>query len=718
MPRNPAQTHITGTQSAGLLPGNLNNPKGYNHAEYNTFNRSRYRQTTERFADFKPIFADEFIEGDRIRMNLSHDTRSYTMVSPQFSFINKHRTFFQIPMQAITPNNYDILKMQPVKGSDIPGNALPIWYPGRHFLFWQKCAQALYVEAQAGFTTAADAASWLRHFLNYELMFMSIFSRDSLLCNLGYDFGDLDIAGDRAYQTLSDVSNWSAGSRVSSITFTSLSNSPQVSIEELLRFRNGMNVGFNFINDFVSGRYGATFSTSWGTSTDYRPASDFFMSLLEEQIQAFNSYLYNIYGSGATAASILIADSTSEHPFSINLRRVFAYQMAYYQYQRNSNVEDVSTGEQFLELLENYRSRLNENLTYKQVLNSNYAQGFLINGVRRKFDLCSAITFDTTVWSSNRIDEPGTASFSGQLSNYFPSFWQVLFTVKRSLRETDYFTSARLQPLAVGDNSVIVADNRVQMLDITRGLWLQRFKNILNRTSHNIYEYLKSITGFMPSQIKPQPNFIFGDTSKVNVEQVANTAGTNDLGGMTSLVSDSQKKYIFDIFNDCDSVILGCVSYSAPVVFASGYDRSFDKRTRADDFNFMLQNMGDQEIWSHEFLPIGFERQGTDQAVNLETIFGYTLRYMELKQGISRATGGFKDPNTGLRTWSFIFDPYTLINPLNLSEDYLHNSNQMLDRFYKSLTGLSPSNRFHFISQYYIQCFVNSKQVKIPTLSI
>jgi hypothetical protein len=104
-----------------------------------------------------------------------------------------------------------------------------------------------------------------------------------------------------------------------------------------------------------------------------------------------------------------------------------------------------------------------------------------------------------------------------------------------------------------------------------------------------------------------------------------------------------------------------------------------------------MQFVGDQEIYRKEL----FGLSGGNYA------FAYNQRYSEYKQPVSYASGGFV---RFLPSWEMISDNTEglfLTFDKFINSAFSHSSNSEFDRFYKSVSGKSLANYFHFIVKHY-----------------
>lgn len=271
----------------------------------------------------------------------------------------------------------------------------------------------------------------------------------------------------------------------------------------------------------------------------------------------------------------------------------------------------------------------------------------------------------------------------------------------------DYFTGSRAQPLAVqGSNSqmstdVAVVNNAVSVIDITKKIQAQRFRNSVNRIRQQAESYLKGVFGgSMPAPDYHNP-FYLAHTSDVIYGQETENTGAAQLApsgssetplpiAITTNLRGTSGNYVFEAHTDRPGIIIGITSYDITRIYTKSIDRSFFHVNRYDWFNPFLQYIGDQEIYLQE---LGIKPSAN--SLNSMTPFSYALRHMEYKQKYSYAAGAFCEDGV-LPGWIFVASDkrgsQSTINP-----DWIRSVPAEFDRFYISLAGYSLATYFHFI---------------------
>lgn len=351
--------------------------------------------------------------------------------------------------------------------------------------------------------------------------------------------------------------------------------------------------------------------------------------------------------------------------YLINIEPIISYQLACAQFGTNDFVDFVYSAD----------------LYRQNMLSLIYTFGspafFSYNGLSILYDVFSKKYFDYAI---NEI-----ATYDAL--DYFIN----LFSYALSLKFGDYFMGAKPRPLAVGEYSARVVDNSVSAIDMTRNIQMQRLLNQANMVGRKIGDYLAGIYGGqLPEAPKDVPIFLAHQSFSIGGFETENTGevqfNPNVSNTITSHLRSSENRHSFEIEISEPCYILGINSYTMRPIYSRGIDRFAFHHDRYDDFIPQMQYIGDQDI---KLVELDSSRS------EVLTPYAYTLRYMEYKQRPSYASGGFVN---NLPSWAFIADnddgniPSSFISP-----DYIRSSPSEFDRFYKSLTGYSLGNYFHFI---------------------
>ncbi len=638
-------------QDVGTSPqNNLNDPSFQTNQGSNTFSLSFQNLITARYGEITPFNYMTCIGRDRIRLNSSHDLRSYTLQSPLMSSLRMRKSNFSVPISAIMPNTYKYLKVNPVKGSDVPDDAY----------CFIDLVRFVYSLASSDFQPVDSRFQFL--FKKFLLLYL-LLSKGSLLDYLGVSLSgilpdtfkivDLDCTSvDTLFDKIVELSvNSDTAStdtqfsiKYSTTDFTTGEGERQ---DTILSGGSLSSVRDCYLSMFEHPDFELTIGNT--LKTDILP-----------YIQGFVSFLKNFLFS--TIYSSKGSISPSYRPFNVNLYKLVAYQMSCAQFYTNDNVDNVYNSDLWLD---NQRSLIAPLIS---------DTSFIYNGVRVLYDVFSNhyLTLDGAIYDFNNL--PFTDNVVKLVY-----FWFNLLSFRRSLRYGDYFNGARTQPLAVGNVDVPVVANNVSVIDINRNLHMQRFLNAVNRTKSTIYDYCRGIFGYTPTKLNPTPSCISTETLFVGSDEIENTA--QEQGTINTNLRAAQSHFEYDVSLTDDCIILGMISFEC----TSSYDKSVERDNfhinRFDEFIPELQHIGDQEVY-----PV--ERNARD--FNRLSAFGYQVRYAEYKFKFNQMHGGF---TYNLPSWAFITD---VDRTEHLDEDSIRSYPAEFDKFYKSLNYSSLAGYYHF----------------------
>ena len=656
MPFNPSTSKVTTARGAGMPnQDNLNNPVSYNSESYNTFDRSNLRLMTQRFSDIHPFNCQMPVDGDVVRVRNRFDLSSYTMKSRVLTDMSFHMDHFSVPFSSIIPNTWRYFIRQPLKGDDLPDKAKPYFRPLSVFsdILNNVLDSGLYDDVEFKVILGVYA--------------LSVFAgNDSLLKSLGYSFPK-SIA-DAVDQLVTDYFTYLIDEGTTGVKNGIIIELNGEATSVVLETVSDL---FNFINDYSRGFYPQGVSGVFAADGQTPIRFD------------ARDILQNFWDSFSVLVDKFMPTLDSR---TICTLPVLAYNQIVSQYYSNSHVDDIYSGEMFLSNLLALADQ------------EGYLVSFEINGVPVLSDVGSRDVFEHLL-SRSITDQNFEVFFN-------------LFTFKASLRYGDYFASSRLSPLAVGDFSAAVNDNKVSVIDVNEKLWYQRLANAVNRSQQEIYSYLWSMFGVKPERIAPQPNFICSESFNINNLTVENTGDIQftESNSVSSRMASNQSKFMYEIFVDEPCVIIGLSSFQARYVYPDAIDKVFDMQDRFDYFNPYLQHIGDQEVKTHEL---------TASASLYDENFAYQLRYAQFKYGsLSHATGAFA---AGLLpSWALIWNNYAFRLGASfdskLTPSFIRNHDADIDPLYLSLTGSNPASRFHFIIAIWNDEIANSKQQAYPSL--
>lgn len=647
MPTNPLYNTNDSPNNSTQPTKSVNNQGVYVPRTHNTFDISYFLYKTQKFGQYEPFFVTEGVPGDTIPLSSSHNVRALPMSSPFLSQLDLNKDYFLVPNYAIQPNTWDYIYTDPSQGDDVPEDAhniFPIFFgDGTRATFFQKIID--YIISQ-NITTDGQTLRWL---LIAELFMSS----GSLLNVLGYKLNPV---------------------------FYQVNNPRKYSFDNF----------FDSVCRAITTMHIVVSTDSVDLDVMYDRDGKSTITLLEA------ISLLRRYGSLAVISAFSIDDSFFDSWICdydtlpvidwdvnqvINLDRLCAYQLVCSQFYVNPKVD-------FLYNAQLYRD--NTFTLLKAIFPTLTPQMFSYNGILVPYDYFSNHYYSLVV--DYIYDYPSVASKLPQIYDYL----NALFGYRESLRFGDYFTDSRTRPLAIGDDTLEVTDDsKVSVIDMSRKIVLQRFRNAVIKLGQNAGDYLRGIFGTSPSPDYHVPKFISHQDFNISGFEVANTTSDNQ-GDIVTNLSTRDDQFAFEIEVDIPCVLIGVSYFSCPRAYSQTKERFFFHKDRYDMFNPMLQAYGDQAVYNNE---------RTDLRPNNE-IFGYQSRNNEYKQRYSQVSGGFVQY---LPAWSFVTD--SLFNPVvdiaisnTQSPDYIRAHDYEFNRFFQAIPGFSLASAFHFIVVYNNKC--------------
>lgn len=610
--------------------GTTHDPKSVNPVKdksqsRNNFDISYRLRSTERFADITPFMVADLLPGDMVPFVSNEILRTPTFQAPLEEPLWKRKFYALVPQKAIMPETWKLFYANPTHGDDVPDDA----YPSVNLAYWwRKAADAL-----------ESVPDKIRFVVATELLFSVGALPSYMKCNL-WPFlynnraDNIDIDLDLFYANLAKYVRIKVQVQPEVFVYyysqTSVGVSPEAGIFVNIH---------SFLDILRSGNY---ISLEPFGETEVFPSA--FVNLLDSFIDRTTAR--------ATHRSFYELDH-----LRIDLSRFAAYQITCMSQATDPAIDYVFNAELWL----------NYCFQYKTVPTFSY------NGRTVLYDRLSAHVLES------------------QFLNNFDGFCDTiynLFNFNKSLKYGDYFTTARPEPLAVGDINIDVNNDSVNALETARKLVYTRFLNWNNRVGPKYEDYTASLNGVSPMPTDTEPAYINVTERIIKGYDVENTGSEQrDDYSVTSQVHSSSNQFGFDIFVSEPSIVLGLSLYDIPRLYTRGVDKSFFKRDRFDFFNRKLQYTGDQEINAREF---DVRREDAPVA--------YTTKDMQYKMAVSHACGGFI---FALPSFSFtqeidnLESLYFGINPM-----FIRNDNGSFDAFFTSVSGLSLGTYFHFVCWY------------------
>ena len=667
------------TQQSGLVSGNKQNtPGGSTGRSRSKFPLSYTKFQTERFAEYFPFFVQEGVSGDILPFHSNHDVQTYTLKSPILQSLSKKKDYFAVPMQAILPLNWEKFFTNPNIGQDVPADC------GCGVAnFWDKVGTLFSNSDSYLATQLADAnvtpEKKLEYLLKFLLFFEMFFSTGSLMETLG-------ISG----HAFIDIEKNSQGSPIQKKTWDDFFDEVVSTIASALSNNISGYIGMNIGGDTytITGFPNSAFSQY--TEITLREALELMRDDLSFSVLSVSTMPSLITNVGAVYSDYYFTPYSSTG-VTLNLSRLWAYQICVSHFYSNDHVDYIYSAEL-------YRQYIYQLCTRNASITNNYSLTFRVNGFDYQYDALSARYFDLVL--STFTTSAGIFGFASSgtvrpdsLDDLY-AYIVSLFSFKRSLRFLDYFTGSRAFPLAVGNSSVSVNNNAVDIVELSKSSMMTKFLQAVNRSGRKFSAYMKELFGKTPAYDYHNPMFLAHTSDLVGAQETENTgAGQLDSSrplAVTSRLRATSARYAFEFQPDRDCILIGISYYDLPRVYLNATERQNFNLDRFDMFNPYLQFTGDQPIYEAEI--------GTDTPTY--TPFAYCNKDMQYKQRYNQACGGFCVPSTGLDNWIFPADTLRRTSFHHISPSFIRSFNSELDRFYQYLTGYSLGTYFHFIVRY------------------
>lgn len=333
-------------------------------------------------------------------------------------------------------------------------------------------------------------------------------------------------------------------------------------------------------------------------------------------------------------------------------------------------------------------------LCYQHIYNSYYRDQNLEPLTEEGGNLkISGAPFDIQKW----IGLSGTISSLESSSVY----WQNLFQLRKRAWKKDYFTSALPSPqagndvlipitsggpvsfttdamssfanptgLLVGRNGLStdplnlyvnpdgtnhsvnayaeVSNQSASINDLRRAMALQRFKELAERGGTRYSEMVQNFyNAYLPDYWVDRPIFLGGQKTPISVGEVVQTSQTtlgsdgSYQGTRAGIASAYGRTGGVTVECPAHGYIFGILSLRPEATYSQGVERMWTRQSIFDYAFPQFANLGEQEILQKEIYATG------DSAAD-NTVFGYTPRYAEYKEGHCHIAGEFRDT---LKDW-------------------------------------------------------------------
>lgn len=676
--------------SHGIVPSDPQNnadPKGIHTRSTFTEDDLGYSfYATLPFGEIRPFTFFETVPDDkRIRAQFISQVNSYTLKAPIMQGIHMKKLLCQVPREAILPFNWDKWFKNPVIGQDVPDDVGTSVYGFWHLACDLNTAYQGKIPSTTTIDTKAKAEAWLQAWFKHLIIAEMFYSDGNLLkhCNIsgrpwcwslksdGHTQNTVDYVFDkfvnRFVHWMHDTNGWDSfylayGTTYYTVEFTVDPNKTYptrvISMREALAL----------MRDDLS------FTIEIDSTATAQQLGDIDNFRLETTVNV--EYF------------LLFKDDTAPDPdkVSVDLKRLWAYQLCCAHFLTNDSVDFVFTAELYRQYVYQLVSN-NETGSGQHYIRADY---FMVNGLQYQYDFLSAYYFKKVIGfllGSNLHPHPNN-------ENEGLAYLVALLSFKRSLRYLDYFTGCKTRPLAVGDVKVGVVGNQVNVVDTQAKTFLARFLNVINRTG--MRNYVEGVFNVKQAPDWHNPQYLIKLDDIVNGERVENTASEQwtQPNSVTSLLHGSSDRFAFEMDFDRSSVLIGMAWFDIDRVYSMATERQNLHLDRFDEFQPFMQYTGDQALMKVELgAPLTFAGAGyaTDP-------FGYKLRNCEYKERFDQCAGGFC--NDMLDGYIFKADILESSAIQNQSPSFIRSFPSELDRFYLSLTGYSLATYWHFIVKF------------------
>lgn len=686
---NPASTK-TDLNNPTQRANELNDPQFSNEQGYFPYDLTHQEFVTPRFGEVTPTMYLHTVPGDRIVCRDNSKTVLNQINGNFLSTVNQYIDTFYVPFRSLYPHNVGKLFPNPTKGDDLPNSALPQFHI-EGFINEYLFASTPYTILDSGevlvnnrqiyaYTHSfsdSDITSGLSNIQNFALgrlmLLTTILSRGQLLDYLGFCINHEYIETGVHLQTTFD--------RFFDLVYRYLSTSDEgkyapfgIYGHELDLTDNKLDIAdgdYYYIKDLPTYRDAISTILEKGQIPTFVTTTRMDQDIATELRNFIIDYVTLLEEIFDGTYKTISAINNSSAPFAIgfiNIEKCLAYQQIIAQYYSNDSVDNIYNSDLYMQLL--------RAVMFPSVDNVSNEPTFDYNGVPTEYDL---ISHGATYTSFTLINY-------GNVNRQYV-FATLMFLLRRSLRYGDYFSTARPRMLAVGQLSIDASGSSVSPIDVTKNLLMQRYLNAANYVGSSELQYFASIYGVTPSDTGTFPRFMSHRKIELTNNIIENTSD-NQGYQTTNLVGYSDTNG-FDVYIDDFGIIMSLMSYDVLPVYTNGIDPTFHFADRFDYFNPMLQGIGDQHIRNSEL---------SGELGMFTTTFGYTMRNAEYKYKVSRAHGAFVNSLPGYLL-SFPFDKfvYTDIRSLKIDPDFIRDKPAYLDSVVPLMTGISPSQYYHFV---------------------
>lgn len=653
-------------QEATIVDGKqINEPSVKTRVHHSTFPLGAPVLGTYRYGEYGVIFADENIGGDGFTWRLPHEIRSFMLKGPLMQGMKLCKDMFWVPKQAIIPNAWERLNTIAQFGDQAPEDADTVIYGFNNlvrsqFITWMEEINNGIRDKELVNLSGADTglANQILHFIIMAEMF---YSRGSLLSACGYPMAAFFFNQRETKKT--NYRNFGKWYDDTIEKIKSCCDNIKISWD------GGYQYTIKWTEEECISRDQMSIRTALCKMRDDLNFTAT-INLLADKKTWPTVFLKNSWEMG-------IQEDTSEEDKPFNYERLVAYQMVCSHYYSNDHIDYIYTAELYRQLMGNYVYRLNNG-------GGIWDATWEYNGIKIRYDYLSGKVLKTFI-------EAGWEELPANVFAYIRSIFQF----NRSLRFKDYFTGSRSVPLSVGEYNIPVDVNNelVNVIDVTKGILWQKLGNAMQKTGARIEKQIKQLQGVDMKPDYHNPFWLGHTEDGIGAPESEGTAEAlffdearngNKLPVAAQFRSNAGRMQ-FSTKLDREGIVLAIQYFEIPRLYVNSVERFFYHANQFDKFNTYLQYMGDQEVKTCEL----------DITRPYDNNFGYQGRYMEYKQKVGRAWGGFVYDLPG---WCFIADnTRTNVNIDNIGPSYIRSLQTEIDELFQTLYGYSYDTYYHFI---------------------
>lgn len=660
---------------------------------HSTFPLNQRIAGTYRFGLYQPCYVEDTVPDDTLPVKSSHDVRSLNLKAPLLGNVKLHKEFFDVPYSVMLPRNYEKLFVQPNIGEDIDAQEIGTNIVGLPLKF-KEILIAVGDQAELAYQNEYSYG-YLEQILIYANVLSMTFSSGSLFSSLGLDLSGLfNLNGISPESYLlpdgTDLSSFTSFDQFIDMFYRVVEHCFIDYIHDT--GESGVKVTIDGDNFIVN-------PERIGTKTSVLSFREFIERIIDSNSFSIDSdadfsassWYLNYYLDLMTDDILFVNDSILSSK-SLNLGKIFAYQLVCAEFFTNSHVDYM------------YSAQLYRQFVNSLMFDTDFALSrdtFTWNGVTYEYDTLSAHNI------SRLMDYQFVSSNEGLVYQAV----RLLFGYNRSLRYVDYFTGSRTRPLAVGDVNVQVNNGYVNIVDTITKRWSAKFLNQVNRVGRKLSEYMRAMFPYLTTHRDlHDPMWLAHIADDVVVNETNNTGAAQvaDANSTTSNLYSNGSRFAFEYSPERYGICIGILYFDIERYYPHVIERNNFNVDRNDFFNPFLQFVGDQVVYKDE-LYSGAIHDDIDN-------FGYQGRDMQYKQKVDRCFGGFCVDGT-LPGWLFTA-PDSLAKRPNFkqSPSYIRSWSSEFDEFYNVLSGFSPSTYFHFIVINTNNCNASRPMVANPQL--